>query len=68
MIDNTLDEMSLSHIVSYYSQIENVFEPRETCGPGSSFSAFGFLSFLMITFNLGKRNIWKDKSYIEKEW
>merc|ERR1712083_426391 len=28
-------------------------EPRsgETCGPGSSFSAFGFLSFLLITFN-----------------
>merc|ERR1711879_1033845 len=22
-----------------------------TCGPGSSFSAFGFLSFLLITFN-----------------
>ena len=28
-------------------------EQRELCGAGSSFSAFGFLSFLMITFNLG---------------
>ena len=29
------------------------YSPRSggTCGPGSSFSAFGFLSFLLITFN-----------------
>ena len=32
--------------------LESTFEARDTCGPGSSFSAFGFLSFLMIGFNL----------------
>merc|ERR1712183_447605 len=32
--------------------ISSEISPREVCGAGSSFSAFGFLSFLMITFNL----------------
>merc|ERR1711892_77375 len=37
-----------------FTDLEEAFIGRSggTCGPGSSFSAFGFLSFLMITFNL----------------
>ena len=36
-------------------------ESREICAPGSSFSAFGFLSFLMITFNLGQMRIMRSE-------
>merc|ERR1712037_585037 len=49
----TIQECTMDNTSHIFFHAPASAEPRSggTCGPGSSFSAFGFLSFLLITFN-----------------
>merc|ERR1712037_260243 len=54
----TIQECTMDNTSHIFFHAPASAEPRSggTCGPGSSFSAFGFLSFLLITFNFSANN------------